>query len=120
MIEPMTAGDRLKAKYDAALQRASRDCGRQLEWTESESTALQTAIESADGAERMKALLDAEMALPEPRPTTVTKLSAEWRLLNKAQMDYEWRLNPGLGVAKSERHVRAGQARWTRQPPRGA
>ena len=79
--------------------------------------ALRLATESADKAERMKAILDAELAAPQPNPTTVAKLSAEWRLLNKATMDYTWRLNPGMEQAKSPRHVRAGQMR---QPSRGA
>jgi hypothetical protein len=84
--------------------------------------ALETAIESADRAEQVRTLLDAELARPEPRATNVTKLSAEVRLLNKAIMDYVWRLNPGPGVAKSERHQRAGRARWEahRLPSRGA
>jgi hypothetical protein len=116
----ITAGHRLRAQFDDALVRASREAGRQLEWTESETVALQKAIESADNAERVKALLDAELAQHEPNPAVVTKLSAEWRLLNKAQMDYVWRLNPGMGVAKNPDKVRAGRARWTRQPPRGA
>jgi hypothetical protein len=67
--------------------------------------ALEKAVESADRAEQVRTLLDAEV-----------------RLLNKAQMDYVWRLNPGPGVAKSERHQRAGRARWEahRLPSRGA
>ena len=92
-----TAGEQLAARYAEALARASREHGRQLEWTEAETVALAKAIESADRAERVKALLDAELAQRKPSPSVVTKLSAEWRLLNKAQMDYVWRLNPGLG-----------------------
>ncbi|XTP33127.1 hypothetical protein ACORG1_22945 [Mycobacterium sp. TJFP1] len=115
-----SAGKALAAKYAEALARASRENGRQLEWSETEATALRLAIESADGAERIKALLDAELAAPQPNLHIVTKLSAEWRLLNKAQMDYEWRLNPGLGQAKDPAKVRAGHARWAREPARGA
>ena len=33
-------------------------------------------------------------------------------------MDYLWRLNPGLGPAKSERHQRPGRMRHVRQPTR--
>lgn len=108
----MTAGQLLQATYDAALTRASREHGRQLEWTEAEATALRLAVESADAAERVKALLEAELAVPQPNPTIIVKLSAEWRLLNRAQMDYEWRLNPGLGQQKNPAKVRAGKARW--------
>jgi hypothetical protein len=108
----MTAGQCLRARYEEALAHASRETGRQLEWTEGEAVALETAIESADRAEQVRALVDAELAPPEPRATNVTKLSAEVRLLNKAIIDYVWRLNPGPGVAKSERHQRAGRARW--------
>jgi hypothetical protein len=115
----LTAGQCLRARYEAALARASRETGRHLEWTEGEALALEKAIESADRAEQVRALLDAELARPELR---ATKLSAEVRLLNKAQMDYAWRLNPGPGMAKSERHQRAGRARWEAQglPSRGA
>ena len=121
-MTPMTtsAGQRLHAKYQAALERAEQECGRSLEWTESEEVALRLATESADKAERVKAMLDAELAAPQPNPTTVTKLSGEWRLLNRATMDYVWRLNPGMDQAKSPRHVRAGRMRHVRQPSRGA
>jgi hypothetical protein len=115
-----TAGEQLAARYAEALARASREHGHELEWTEAEQVALQKAIDSADRAEQVKALLDAELAQRKPNPSVVTKLSAEWRLLNKAQMDYVWRLNPGLGAAKDPDKVRAGRARWTRQPPREA
>ena len=40
------------------------------------------------------------------------------RRLNKAEVDYLWRLNPGLGPAKSERHQRPGRMRHVRQPTR--
>ena len=63
----MTAGEHLRTQYEEALQRASRETGRQLEWTESESVALEKAVESADRAEQMRALLDFELARPEPR-----------------------------------------------------
>jgi hypothetical protein len=116
----MTAGQKLAEKYADALARASRDAGRELEWTEGEQTALRLAVESADGSERIKALLDEELARPEPRSTVVTRYSAEWRLLNKAQMDYEWRLTPGLSPAKDPAKVRAGHARWNRQSSVGA
>ncbi len=111
-----TAGQRLHAKYEAALQRAAQECGRALEWTEAEEVALRLATESADKAERVKAMLDAELAEPQPNSMTVTKLSGEWRLLNKATMDYVWRLNPGLDKAKSPRHQRAGRMRHTPRP----
>lgn len=66
----MTAGKRLAAKYAKALVRASQDAREQLEWTEPEATALALASESADAAERVKALLDAELGEPEPNPNT--------------------------------------------------
>ncbi|WP_156659251.1 hypothetical protein [Mycobacterium sp. 852002-53434_SCH5985345] len=118
----MTAGQQLRAQFAEALARASRECGRALEWTEAEVVALDLAAECADRADVVRALLDRELARPEPRATNVTKLSAEVRLLNKAKMDYLWRLNPGPGVAKSERHQRAGRMRWEahKTPSRGA
>lgn len=50
-MTPMTAGQHLRAQYDQALARASREAGRTLEWTESEQVALDQAVESADRAE---------------------------------------------------------------------
>lgn len=114
----MTAGQQLRAQYDQALQRASRECGRALEWTEAEAVALTHAIECAERADQVRALLDRELARPEPRATNVTKLSAEVRLLNRAQMDYLWRLNTGVGQSKSPQHQAAGRRRWeVHRPP---
>ncbi|QYL29395.1 hypothetical protein TM48_03870 [Mycobacterium shottsii] len=41
--------------------------------------------------------------------------------MNNALMDYIWRLSPGPGISKSERHQRAGGMRHeTHVPERGA
>ena len=60
-----TAGQRLRAKFEAALERASREQGRARVWTEAEEVALTKACESADQGERVKRLLDVELARPE-------------------------------------------------------
>ena len=110
------SGQQLRDQFAEALARTSRELGRQLEWTEQEQIALDLAVEAADRADQVRALLDAELARPEPRTGAITALSAEVRLLNRARMDYVWRLSAGPGgVAKSERHVRASRMRWDKQ-----
>lgn len=110
----MTAGGRLRARMDAALAQASRDAGQPLEWSEQELEVLELAAETANRAVVMRELFTAEQE-GENRPTVLVKISAERRALDRQVVDLIGRVNPGVGVAKSARHVRAARSRWDRR-----
>jgi hypothetical protein len=111
----ISAGQRLRADMDSALQRASVAMGQPadqpLEWTEQEQVALVAACSAADRAEVLQEGFAAEMA-SEKRPTVLVKLSAEIRSLDRQVVDLLAKLNPGLGPAVSERHQQASRKRW--------
>jgi hypothetical protein len=100
---------------DSALQRASKDLGQPLEWSEQELATLERACATADRAEVLRARFDAEQE-GGGKPTELVKLSAELRLLDKQVIDLIVRVNPDLGPAKSDRHQRAARSRWDRRP----
>ncbi|MGB7239721.1 MAG: hypothetical protein WBD41_27545 [Rhodococcus sp. (in: high G+C Gram-positive bacteria)] len=103
-----SAGEALRAAQNAAL-------GDGLEWTELEALTLDRAVAAADRSEQLSVLLSAELA-GDSAPSTVVKLSAELRMLERQVVDLVGRLNPsGVEVKKSERHSRAAGARWNRQ-----
>ena len=108
MTKRKTAGQRLRAQLDEALKRTGQDRGVSLEWDERELAHLQAAQAAADTAE----LLATRLADPEADPATLVRLSAERRLQLKAIGDHVDRLGIWTTTPKSERHVRAGQARW--------
>ena len=107
----------MRAKLNAELRHAEQQEGRSLEWTGREVLVIEAAMAAADRAEELQRLWRRELARAEPRPSTLTKLAAEARLSERAAVDLAHRVNPGLGQAKSERHVRAGRARWASVPP---
>jgi len=106
-----TAGVRLRAGLDAALARAGKELGRTLEWDERELLTLGTAAQVADRAEVLREMFADEQA-GKARPTILVKISAELRMCDRQVVDLVTRINPGVGVAKSERHVRAARHRW--------
>ena len=79
----MTAGEELRAGWDAAL--AAHD--KELSWDEAEQHHLEAAARAADRIEVLQAQLAAELA-GEARPTVCVKLSAELRALDKAVGDH--------------------------------
>ncbi|UAK35660.1 hypothetical protein K8O92_12760 [Nocardia asteroides] len=86
------------------------------EWTEHELEYPTLAGRAADRAEIVQDQLDAELSRDEPRPSSVVRLSAELRALERAQVYLLARLNPAAeGAAKSERHQRAALVRWDRE-----
>lgn len=111
MAAQQRAGARVKADLAAALARAARELGRPLEWSEAEAQAIDAAVRAADQAQVLREMFAAELA-DQARPAVAVKLSAELRLLDKAVVDLVARVNPGVGPAKSERHVRAARSRW--------
>lgn len=114
MTVKKTAGVRLRADLDAALARAGKEVGRPLEWDEKELLTLVTAGKVADRAEVLRGMFADEQA-GQARPTVLVKISAELRMCDRQVVDLVARINPGVGVAKSERHVRAARARWDRR-----
>lgn len=113
--DPLSAGERLRADMDAALQRASDALGQPadepLEWTEQELVALEAACGAADRAEILDAAFAAEIG-GEKRSSVLVKLSAEVRALDRQVVDLLAKVNPGLGPGLSERHQKASRARW--------
>ncbi len=109
----MTPGDRLRADLEAALAAASAECGKPLEWSETERDIIARAASTADRAVAVAALFDAEQG-GEQRATVLVKLSAELRALDRQVVDLVARLEFGPGVAKNPQKVRAARARWDR------
>jgi hypothetical protein len=72
---------------------------------------IEAAMAAADRADALRQLWSDELAREEPRPSTLAKLAAEARLSERAAIDLSFRVNPVVGEAKSEHHVRAGRAR---------
>ncbi|MGV0788681.1 hypothetical protein ABQF33_17370 [Mycolicibacterium sp. XJ2] len=114
-----TAGQRLRETFDQGLDRASQQLGKRLTWDEHELEALTAAATAADRCEELQRVYRDELA-GERRPALLVKLSAEMRLLDKAVADHVGRVRIGPGVAKSERHQRAVNARWDRHRQRNA
>jgi hypothetical protein len=110
-----TAGQRLRADLAATLQHAAQEQGRNLEWSEVERDIIERAAETADRAEELRELW-AEQRAAGAGATTLVKISAERRHVDKTVIDLVARLNFGLGPAKSERHQRAVRSRWDRDP----
>ena len=111
MTAKRTAGARLHSELDAALARAGKELGRSLEWDEQETLTLVTAVKAADRAEVLREMFAAERA-GEARAEILLKISAELRQVDRQVVDLASRLNPGVGPAKSARHVKAARRRW--------
>ena len=111
---PQTAGGRLIADLEAAWAEAAANLGKPLSWDEHEQREIAAAARAANRCEILQQQLDAEVD-GENRPEVVVKLSAEMRLLDKAITDHLGRVHIGPGVAKSQRHQRAVNARWDRR-----
>lgn len=109
-----TAGQRLRETFDQALDRASQQLGKRMAWDEHELEALVAAASAADRRYELQRVYRDELA-GDRRPAILVKLSAEMRLLDKAVADHLGRVRVGPGVAKSERHQRAVNARWQRK-----
>lgn len=106
----MTAGEALLATMDAALAEASKDDCKDYEWWEQELHHLAAASRAADRVELLQRSLDAAAATNDP--ALAVKISAELRACDKAIGDHLAKVVIGEGVAKSERHQRAANARW--------
>jgi hypothetical protein len=106
-----SAGDRLRADLDRALAHASKVAGQPLEYSEIEVAAVARACLTADRAEVLRERFS-EALTDGTKVTTLSSLSAEIRNCDKLVVDLLNKVNPELGPPKSERHVRAGQARW--------
>lgn len=109
----MTAGQQLRASLDAALEHASREAGKALEWSEQEQLTITRAADTADRAEVLRGRFD-HLEANDGSENALVKVSAELRLLDRQVVDLVARVHPGLGNAKSERHQRAAHARWNR------
>ncbi|ODR03620.1 hypothetical protein BHQ15_17835 [Mycolicibacillus koreensis] len=113
MTPKMTAGNRLRRDLDAALAAAGKELGTRLEWDEREADVIGRAAATADRLEVLRAAFDAESA-GGADPAVLVKLSAELRALDRLVVDLVARVNPGVGPAKSQRHIRAARSRWER------
>jgi hypothetical protein len=110
----ISAGQRLRKDLAAALAHAAKEQGRpNLEWSEVERDIIERAADTADRAQEL-AQLWAQQRAAGAGASTLVKISAERRYLDKAVIDFVARLNTGLAPVKSERHQRAVNARWQR------
>ncbi|CDM76133.1 hypothetical protein MMARE11_19860 [Mycobacterium marinum E11] len=110
---PRGAGARLRFELDQALERAGREAGQNLEWSEQELQVIDRAAAATDRAAVLGRLWKKEVA-GEAQPAVLVKLSAELRACERAAVDLVARVNPGIGPAKSDRHQRAARSRWDR------
>jgi hypothetical protein len=110
---PRAAGARLRFDLDQVLDRASREIGQKLEWSEQELLVIDRAAAAADREAVLGRLWKKELT-GDASPTVLVKLSAEMRACERAVIDLVARVNPGIGPAKSDRHQRAAQSRWGR------
>jgi hypothetical protein len=108
-----TPGQRLCEQFGTALERASQRIGKRLQYDEHETEALNAAAAAADRRAELELIYRNELT-GAARATLLVKLSAEMRLLDKCVTDHLARVRIGPGVAKSERHQRAVNARWQR------
>ncbi|OBK77577.1 hypothetical protein A5651_04090 [Mycobacterium sp. 1274761.0] len=100
--------------FDQALDRASQQLGKRMAWDEHEVEALTAAARAADRRDELQQVYSGELA-GDGRPAMLVKLSAEMRMLDKAVADHLGGVRIGPGIAKSERHQRAVNARWHRR-----
>lgn len=107
---PRAAGRRLRFDLDRALEHSSRELGQTLQWSQQELQVIERAVTAADRSEALGKLWKKELA-GEARPTVLIKLAAEQSAQDKAVVDLISRVNPGVGPAKSERHMRAANFR---------
>lgn len=110
-----TAGQRLRRDLDTALAHAVKEHGP-IEFDEVDGLAIDRAVAAADRAEQLRLMFDEELA-GQQRPSSLTRLSAEARHLDRSALESVRTVAGGLGAApKSDRHQRAVRARWDRQP----
>lgn len=115
MTPKMTAGRRLQADLDALLERAREELREpDLSWDEREQDIISRAAATADRAESLRSLFTTEQD-GENRPAVLVKISAEIRSCDRQVVDLVSRVNPDVGPAPSERHVRAAKSRWDRR-----
>ncbi|SUA02954.1 Uncharacterised protein [Mycolicibacterium fortuitum] len=110
---PRAAGRRLRWDMDQAQAEAGRETGQILEWSEHEQQIIDRAATAADRSEQLGRLWKQELA-GEARASVLVKIAAEQRAQDRAVIDLISRVNPGVGVARSERHTRAARSRWDR------
>jgi hypothetical protein len=113
-VSTKTAGQRLRETFDQALDRVSQRLGKRMAWDEHELEALSAAASAANRRDELQQVYRDQLA-GDGGPAILVKLSAEMRMLDKAVADHLGRVRIGPGVAKSERHQRAVNARWNRQ-----
>jgi hypothetical protein len=110
-----TAGQKLRDDLDAMLAHAAREHGP-IEFDELEQATIARAATCADRAEALRRMFDEELA-GQRRSSTLTRLSAEARHLDRTALELARSVAGGLGAApKSDRHVRAVRSRWDRSP----
>src|ERR1700754_559904 len=94
------------------VQTLSAGLPRNVEWDANERVVLELIEQSADRAEVLKTLLDAEMGKPEVAAHRVCELAGEIRQSEAAIAKMVASLDPEMETAKSMRHVHAANARW--------
>lgn len=115
MTPKLTAGRRLQAELDELLKRAREALGEPgLTWDEREQDVIARAAATADRAEALRSLFGDEQD-GQNRPTALVKISAEIRACDRQVVDLVAKVNPDVGPAPSERHVRAARSRWDRK-----
>lgn len=86
MTAELTAGLRLIAAMERELEQAGEESGQALEWSAIEAETLEVAAAAADRIAGLHKVYELEL-VGEAKPTTLAKLSAELRGLEKQKLD---------------------------------
>lgn len=86
MTDELTPGCELVAAMERELQQTGEEAGQTLEWSAVEAEALEVAAAAADRVGELREVYESELA-GEAKPTTLAKLSAELRGLERQKLD---------------------------------
>ena len=114
MTRKLTAGDRLRRDMNATLDRVARATNRPVQWDAADRIALDRACDAADRAEKLREQFDNELT-GQARVTSLAKISAEIRALDRLSIEVTRRLNADLGKLATRidtNKQRAAHRRW--------
>jgi hypothetical protein len=110
-----TAGQKLRARLDAALEER----GAGWEWTQYDLEVIESATRHADRAEQLQSVYETELA-GERRASSLARLGAEIRHHERRVIELIAVVTAPDEVPKSVRHQAAVNTRWRRKREREA
>lgn len=119
MTPKLTAGSRLRRDMESSRERVCEALNQNISWDESDRISIDRAAQTADRAEQLRAQYERELR-GEARASTLTKLSAELRQLDRLVVEITHRVCADLARIMTRDNVnvtkqRAADYRWSRQ-----